>query len=160
MNINATLLGQMITFAIFTGITMKYIWPPVVAAMDKRQKEIADGLAAAKSGQEELINAQAKCNLILKDAKEEATLLVTQAKQKATKILNNVKQEQTRLQQGAEKDLLVQKERIQQELMRDAVNQIATLAVGGAEKILASQLDKAANHQLVKRMLDDLGTPE
>ena len=77
MSINATLIGQMITFALLVWFTMKYIWPPLFDSLEERKKKIADGLAAAEKGQEDILLAEKKAKSVLKEAKEQSSEIVT-----------------------------------------------------------------------------------
>ncbi len=83
MNFNATLIGQSITFAVFVWFCMKYIWPPLMAALEERNARISDGLAAAEQGQKDLEDAQSKVSDSLKDAKQQAQEIINQAQKRA-----------------------------------------------------------------------------
>ena len=91
MNFNATLIGQMITFVIFVWICMKYIWPPLMNALEERNKRISEGLAAAQQGQKDLEDAQAKASDSLSDAKTQAQEIINQAQKRANEIVDEAK---------------------------------------------------------------------
>ena len=92
MSINATLIGQMITFALLVWFTMKYIWPPLFDSLEERRKKIADGLAAAERGQEEILLAEKKAKGVLKQAKEQSTEIVGLAQKRANEIVEESKE--------------------------------------------------------------------
>ncbi|WP_330924983.1 F0F1 ATP synthase subunit B [Candidatus Sororendozoicomonas aggregata] len=152
MNINATLIGQTIAFAFFVWFCMKYVWPPLMQVLNDRQKKIADGIAAAKRAEQDLALARDKSTAKLREAREQAQIIIDQANKRATQIVDEAKQqarvEGDRLKAAAEAEI----ER-EASLARQALrNQVAALAVVGAERILGEQVDQAANSKLV----DDL----
>lgn len=152
MNFNATLIGQMITFGLLVLFTMKYVWPPIMQAMQDRQKKIADGLASAERGLREQELAKTKAAQMLKEAKQQAAEIVAQAHKRANEIV-----EQSKLDAHAEgeRQLAAAKAEIDQEVNRareQLRGQVASLAVAGASKILKREVDEAANAAL----LDDL----
>ncbi len=91
MNFNATLIGQMITFAIFVWICMKYVWPPLIAALEERNARISEGLAAAQRGQKDLEEAQSKVSESLGEAKQQAQEIINQAQKRANEIVDEAK---------------------------------------------------------------------
>ena len=152
MNFNATLIGQMITFGLLVLFTMKYVWPPIMQAMQERQQKIADGLASAERGVREQELAKAKAAQTLKEAKQQAAEIVAQAQKRANDII-----EQSKLDARTEGDrqLIVAKAEIEQEVNRareQLRNQVVSLAVAGAGRVLKREVDEAAN----AAMLDDL----
>jgi F-type H+-transporting ATPase subunit b len=154
MNINATLIGQLITFLIFVGITMKWIWPLFKNVLDERAKKIADGLAAGEQGHRELEVAEKKRRTILADAKEKAASILDEANLRAHHIIEEAKQqarvEGERLIEIANADIEQQVTSAREKLRK----QLANLAVTGAERILQHSIDEKAANQ----MLDDLIT--
>ncbi|MGZ5013650.1 MAG: F0F1 ATP synthase subunit B, partial [Methylobacter sp.] len=112
MSINATLIGQMITFALLVWFTMKYIWPPLFDSLEERKKKIADGLAAAEKGQEEMHLAEKKAKSVLKEAKEQSSEIVNLAQKRANEIVEASKD--TAKKEG-ERLILVAKAQIEQE---------------------------------------------
>jgi F-type H+-transporting ATPase subunit b len=156
MNLNATLIGQSIAFAVFVFFCMKFVWPPVMQALRDRQAKIAEGLDAAARAEKDLELARVRAAGILKDAKAEAHGLVEQANRRAAEIVRE-----------AQGKALVEADRIRQQAMLDLeqeVNrskdylrtQVGTLAVKGAEVILRSNIDEAANAKLVEQLAAEL----
>ena len=152
MNINATLLGQAVWFAIFIWITMKYVWPPVQKAMQERQKQIADGLAAAERGKLDLELAAKRSAEVIREAKEKSNEIVGQAEKRAQQIIEEAKDvakgEAARIVAGAKAD-------IDQEVMRAKEHlreRVAELAVAGAAKILRREVDAKAHADLVGQL--------
>ena len=152
MNFNATLIGQMITFGLLVLFTMKYVWPPIMEAMQDRQKRIADGLASAERGMHEQELAKTKSAQLLKEARQQAAEIIAQAHKRANEII-----EQSKLEARAEGDrqLVTAKAEIEQEVNRareQLRGQVVSLAVAGASMIIQREVDEAANAAL----LDDL----
>jgi F-type H+-transporting ATPase subunit b len=152
MNPNITLLGQMLSFAILIWFTVKFIWPPLMKAIEERQQKIAEGLAAADNAQKNLAQAQDKVNEELKAARAKANEIIEQAHQRANQIVDAAKSEA--ISEGARQKALAQSEidaaanRAREDLRR----QVSTLAVTGAEKLLRREIDANAH----KALLDEL----
>ncbi|MCL6268573.1 F0F1 ATP synthase subunit B [Sansalvadorimonas sp. 2012CJ34-2] len=156
MNINATIIGQTIAFAFFVWFCMKYIWPPIIGALNERQKKIADGLAAADRATKDLELAQAKAVEELHLAREQAKEILEQANQRATVIVEEAKGE---ARKEGERLIVAARAEIDQEAnqAREALRaQVASIAVAGAGKILGKQIDEAANSELVEQLAADL----
>lgn len=154
MNINLTLFGQLISFAVFVWFCMKFVWPPIVAAMAEREQKIADGLQAASRAEKDLELAQQKAVSQMGDAKAEAAAIIEQANKRATQIVEEAK---TQARDEAEKIKVSAQADVEQQVSqaRESLRgQVAALAVQGAEKILKASVDATA-HQ---KMLDDLAT--
>lgn len=156
MNINATLIGQAIAFAIFVIFCMKFVWPPVIAALHERQKKIADGLDAANRAARDLELAHEKAGQQLREAKAQAAEIIEQAKKNANQIVDEARE-----QARAEGDRMVAqaKAQIEQEInsVKDALRaQVGALAVSGAEKILGSSIDANAQKQLVDQLAAEI----
>lgn len=152
MDINLTLIGQMITFAIFVWFTMKFVWPPIVKALQDRQDKIAAGLAAAEQGEQALQVATRQIAGQMEEAKVQAAKILEQAHQRSVHIL-----EEAKIQARKEGERLVQlaQDEIKREYSQakaDLVKQMANIAVVGAEKILGREVDRASND----RLIDDL----
>jgi F-type H+-transporting ATPase subunit b len=157
VNINATLLGQALWFGLFIWLTMKYVWPPLQKAMQERQKQIADGLAAGEKGRQELAQAAEKVTLELQKAREQASEIVSQAEKRSGELVEEAKN-----QAKAEGDRIVAaaKAEIDQELNRakeQLRSQLASLAVVGAEQILKKEIDASAHADMLKRLETELG---
>src|ERR1700733_6410078 len=141
MEINATLIGQLLTFAILVWFTMKYVWPPITAAMHDREKKIAAGLLAAENGQRELIDAEQKSQALIRDAKKEANLLVEQAHKRSAQIIEEAKGD---ARAEGRRIIELAKEDIAREVnaAKDGLRQqLSVLAIAGAEKIIQRNLD-------------------
>lgn len=155
MDLNLTLLGEMITFSIFIWFTMKYVWPPLMNIMEERRKKIADGLAAAEQGERELEQARIKVKEQLLQAKTEAATLLEQANQRASHIVEEAKtkarEEGERLLEIAQGEIEQQYNAAKAELMQE----VSKIAVAGAERILQREVDKASNDRLIKDLVRD-----
>ncbi len=149
MDINATLLGQAVTFAILIWFTMKFVWPPLVAALDERARKVADGLAAAERAKQDLAKAEMLSTDALNKAKGEAVEIIALSEKRASEIIHQARQEalveaeRVKTQAKAEVDLEITKAR---EALRD---QVADLAVAGAEKILRREINAQAHSELL-----------
>jgi len=152
MNPNITLLGQMLSFAILIWFTVKFIWPPLMAAIEERQQKIAEGLAAADNAQKNLAQAQDKVNEALKDARVKANEIIDQAHARANQIVDAAKNDA--ITEGNRQKVLAQSE-IEASANRakeDLRKQVSALAVSGAEKLLRREIDANAH----KALLDEL----
>ncbi len=156
MNINATILGQMIAFAFFVWFCMKYVWPPLTAAMAERQKKIADGLEAADRAGKDLELAQSRVADQLKEAKSEASGIIDQANKRATQIIDEAKEqareEGQRLIAGAQAEIEQEVNRAKEQLRA----QVASIAIAGAEKILEASIDENAHAELAEKLASSL----
>ena len=154
MNINLTLFGQMVTFAIFVWFCMKFVWPVIFLAMEERQQKISEGLDAADRAVRDLEVAQSKATDQMKEAKKEAASIVDQANKRASQIVDEAKQqavaEGDRLKVAAEAEIEQEVNRAKEELRAS----VAELALAGAEKVLEASIDDKANRALV----DDLAS--
>ena len=152
MNPNITLLGQMISFAILIWFTVKFIWPPLMAAIEERQQKIAEGLAAADNAQKNLAQAQDKVNEELKAARSKANEIIEQAHQRANQLIDAAKSdaiaEGNRQRALAEAEIEAAANRAKEDLRK----QVSALAVSGAEKLLKREIDANAH----KALIDDL----
>jgi len=154
VNINLTLFGQMVTFAIFVWFCMKFVWPVIFLAMEERQQKISEGLDAADRAVRDLEVAQSKATDQMKEAKKEAASIVDQANKRASQIVDEAKQqavaEGDRLKVAAEAEIEQEVNRAKEELRAS----VAELALAGAEKVLEASIDDKANRALV----DDLAS--
>lgn len=156
MEINATLLGQMITFAVFVWFTMRFIWPPIIKAMRDREKIIAEGLEAAEQGHHELELARHKAVEYLRDAKIHAAEILEQANKRANLIVEDAKE---KAREEGEHLLMVTRNDIEQEVQtarQQLRTEVGKLAVAGAEKILMRAVDAAAQRDLVDRLITEI----
>ena len=152
MEINLTLVGQLITFAIVVWFTMRFVWPPLMAKLDERQTAIADGLAAASQAAEDLVKAEQDAKHMLESAKVQAQQLLDLANKRAVALVDSAKVDA--LAEG-QRMIGVAKTEISREIAaaRESLrHQVAAIAVAGAEKILGKEINQAANQQL----LDDV----
>lgn len=156
MNINLTMLGQTIGFFIFIWFCVKYVWPPLVNAMQERQKKIADGLAASDRANQDLELAQQRATQELREARDEAATIVEKANKRATQMVEDAKQE---AREQGERQLAQAREEIEQERQqaRDALRaEVASLAIAGAEKILESSVDAKAHSEMLDKLSAEL----
>lgn len=156
MNINATLIGEAIAFALLIWFCVRFIWPPLLNAISERQQKIADGLAAAERARAELKQADTQVAEEVRKARQQATEIVGKAQQQASQILDKARadaqSEITRQQAGAQADIVRMTERAREELR----GQVAMLAVQGAEKILQREIDPAAHKALFDQLVTEL----
>lgn len=156
MNINATLIVQMITFALFVWFTMRFVWPPIIKALEERQNKIAEGLAAAERGKKELELAQHRAVQELKEAKLQATDIVDKAQKRVAHMLDEAK---TTAQQEAARLLQMAQAQIEQEVnhAKDALRkQVSQLAVCGAEKVLEQEINAASHQALLDKLIQEV----
>ncbi|MHA7841327.1 MAG: F0F1 ATP synthase subunit B [Gammaproteobacteria bacterium] len=156
MNINMTLLGQMITFSLFVWFTLRFVWPPIIKALQERQQQIADGLAAAEQGQQELELSQQKAASLLNEAKEQSALIVQQAEKRSLQVLADAKEraraEGERLIAAAQSEL----EQMQNNARESLRKEVAALALASAEKVLGRVIDTTVNDSLVAQTITEL----
>ena len=156
MNINLTILGQAIAFFIFVVFCMKYVWPPVIAALQERQKKIADGLAASDRAAKDLELTQEKSAQELRQAKEQAAALIEQANKRANQIVEASKED---ARKEGEKILAQAQAEIEQQRIkaRDALRaEIAAIAVAGAGKILETSVDADKHGDMLNKLVAEL----
>jgi F-type H+-transporting ATPase subunit b len=156
MNINATLLGQAIVFGILIWFSVKFIWPPLVKAIEDRQKKIAEGLAAAERGQTELQSAHGEAQAIVNTAREQAKKIVDQAHKREVTIVeearNTAVEEGKRIVESSRQDAQQEKARARDELRKD----VATLAVAGASRLLQREIDAKAHAELIEQLAREI----
>lgn len=149
---NATLLGQAISFAMFVWFCMKYVWPPIIEAIEERQKKIADGLSAAERAEKNLNLAQANASEQLKEAKRTATEIIDAANKRKAQIIDEAREdaqaERQKILTQAEAEVEADRSRARDELRK----QVATLAIAGAEKILERTIDKDAQKDILENI--------
>lgn len=156
MNINLTLIGQSITFALFVWFCMKFIWPPIVNALEARRKQIADGLAAADRGKHELELAARRASESLHDAKQKAAEIIAQAEKRSAQIVDEAKND---AKVEGERQLALAQAEIEQEIFRareQLREQVASLVVAGAEKVLRREVDAKAHADLLEVIKNEL----
>lgn len=156
MNITATLIGQTITFALFVWFCMKYIWPPIVTALEARRKQIADGLAAADRGKHELELAAKRASETLHEAKLKAVEIISQAEKRANEIVDEAKND---AKAEGERQLVAAQAEIEQEVFRareQLREQVAALVLAGAEKVLRREVNAQAHADLLETIKNEL----
>ena len=152
MNVNATFLGQALFFAILIWFSWKFIWPPLMKAIDERQAKIADGLAAADRSQKELAKAEDQVNEVLREARTKANEIIDQAHSRGNQLIEQAKDEAisvaNRQKAMAQDEIAAATQRAREELR----GQLSALAVAGAEKLIRREIDANAH----KALLDEL----
>jgi len=152
MNINASLFVQMVVFLIGCYITMKYIWPPLIKAIEERQQKIAAGLAAAEKGNHALDEAQAKGKEIEAEARARASAIVSDGEKRGAKIVEDAKGqakvEADRIIAEAKAEAAQEIDRAREQLRSD----VAALAVAGAQKILEREIDAKTHEALLAQL--------
>lgn len=156
MNLNATLIGQLIAFVLFVAFCTKYVWPPIIKAIEERQANIVNALASAEKAKQEQANSKAEANQEILKAKEEAQKIIDLATKRRNEILESVQSEaeaerQRIIEQGYE-EVESQRKRVQEELRL----KVAALAVAGAEKIVGRSVDSAANNDIIDKLVAEL----
>jgi F-type H+-transporting ATPase subunit b len=156
VSITATLIVQMIVFAILVAFTMKFVWPPIAVALDERAKKIADGLAAADKAKAELTQANQRVEAQLSAARDDAAKRLADAERLAQSIVEEAK---TRAGEEGAKIIAQAKAEAEQEMVkaREALrDQVATLAVKGAESILKREVNAGVHAELLNRLKTEL----
>jgi F-type H+-transporting ATPase subunit b len=156
MDIHLTLVAQAIAFAILIWVTVQYVWPPLLQAIETRQKTIADGLAAAHEGRSALEVAAKKSEVTLNEAKQKASEIIGQAEKRATQIVEdakgNAKVEGERILTGAKAEIDQEVNRAKEGLRA----QVSVLAIAGAEKILRKEIDGKAHSDMLSKLAAEL----
>lgn len=151
-----TLIGQSIAMLVFVWFCMKFIWPPIMSAIEERQQEIADGLAAAERGQQSLDKAKAEADEIVGDARKQATTILDQAHARANEIISEGKAEGARERQrqlaAASAEVEQETNRVREELR----GQVSAIAVASAEKILRREIDASAHEDILSKLAAEL----
>jgi F-type H+-transporting ATPase subunit b len=156
VSINATLIAQIIVFGILVWVTMKYIWPPILTAMDERAQRIAEGLAAADRAKAELQDANARVDEEIKKARVQASEIIDKAQQQANQILDKAKADA--VLEGARQKAIAQTE-IEgmvgkaRETLR---GQVAALAVQGAQKIIQREINPDTHKVLLDQLVTEI----
>lgn len=153
MNVTATLFGQMITFAILVWFVNRYLWGPLTRIMQDRTQRIADGLAAAERGQQELARVRAQAQEVLQQAKNEASEIIAQAQRRAADIIEEAKAqariEGERMIEAARTEIEKETNRTKEQLRGEVV----AIALAGASKILGREVDARAHNDLLDKMI-------
>jgi F-type H+-transporting ATPase subunit b len=156
VDLNATLLGELIAFAVFVLFCMKFVWPPLMGAIEARQQKIAEGLAASDRAERDLALTQDKVKEQLRDAKSQAADIIEQAKKREAKMLDEAvfkaSQEREKILAQAQAEIEAERIRAREELRK----QVAALAVAGAERILQRSIDEAAHSDILEKLVAEL----
>ena len=156
MNINFTLIAQAIAFAVLIWFTVKFVWPPLLKAIETRHKEIADGLAAAADGRNALDVADKKSEVTLNEAKQKASEIIGQAEKRGSQIVEEAK---TTAKVEGDRILAGAKAEIDQEVNRAKEglrSQVSALAIAGAEKILRKEIDGKVHSEMLSKLAAEL----
>lgn len=152
MNINLTLIIQMVVFGLLIWITMRWGWPPLMAIIEERQRKIAQGLAAADKGEHELAQAQERANEILREARERGGQIIEQAQHRANDILEQARvsatQEGQRLVASAQQQIGLEASRAREILRRE----VGEIVVAAASKLLEREIDTDAHEELINKL--------
>lgn len=152
MNINLTLIIQMVVFALLVWATMSFIWPWLMSQVEERQKKIAQGLAAADRGEQELRQARESADAILREARERAGQIIDQAQHRANDILEQARvsatQEGQRLVASAQQQIGLEASRAREGLRRE----IGGIAVAAASKLLEREIDPRTHEELISKL--------
>lgn len=156
MDINLTLIGQTIAMIVFVWFCMKFIWPPILNAIEERQEQIAEGLAAAEKGQDKLLQAQAEAEEIVADARKQATSILDQAHARANEIVAEGKSDGVK---ERERQLTAAKAEIEQEANKareELRGQVSAIAIASAEKILRREIDDKAHEDILGKLAQEI----
>jgi len=151
-----TLIGQTIAMIVFVWFCMKFIWPPLLEAIEERQEKIADGLAAAEKGEQSLQEAKVQADEIVSDARKQATGILDQGHARANEIVADGKADGAK---ERERQLAAAKAEIEQETNRareELRGQVSAVALSGAEKILNREIDAAEHEEILGKLAQEL----
>ena len=152
MNINLTLIVQMIVFIVLVWFTMKFVWPMILGPMEERSKKIAAGLAAGEKGREELAQARERADAVIREARERANQIIDQAQHRANDLVEQAKGTATaegrRLVEAAKQQIELEASHAREALRRE----VATIAVSAASKVLEREIDPRAHADLLSKL--------
>jgi F-type H+-transporting ATPase subunit b len=152
MNLNATLFIQLVVFVVLGWVTMRYIWPPLIAALEERQRKIAEGLISAEKAEKSLAEAKADATEILKDARVQATKIIDQANRRSNELVEEARgtaiAEGQRLLADARQEVVLESTRAREQLRRE----VASIAVAGASKLLGREVDQKTHADLLEKL--------
>lgn len=152
MNINLTLIGQLISFGLFVWFCMKYVWPPIIKALEERKEKIAKGLSAAEEAKVSLEKAQAQSDDLTQEARQKSIAIIAEAEARAKAMVEAAKDD---AKTEGERQLAVAKSEIEQETQRtreELRNKLSALVLSGAGQIVGQEIDDKKHAQLI----DDL----
>jgi F-type H+-transporting ATPase subunit b len=152
VNINLTLIVQMVVFALLVSAVMKWVWPPILNAMEERSRKIAQGLAAADKGEQELAEARSKADAIIREARERAKEIIDHAQHRATEMIEEAKgaasAEAARLVGAGQQQIQLDTARARESLRRE----VAGIAVRAASKLLGREIDARKHADLLDQL--------
>lgn len=152
MNLNATILAQMLIFALVIWVAMKFLWPEITGSIQERTRRIAEGLAAAEQGRKDLTAAESRAEELVKAARDRALAMEHQAQARANQIVEAAKQtaqsEAARLLESARAQVTLDTQKAREELR----HQVASLAVRGAAQIIEREIDPRTHAQLLDKL--------
>ena len=152
MNLNATLFVQMLVFFVLAGVTMKFIWPPLITAIDDRRRKIAEGLASAEKGEKSLAEAKSNATVIIRDAHAQATKIIEQANRRSNELVEEARgtaiAEGQRLIGDARQEVALESSRAREQLRQE----VAVIAVAGASRLLGREIDAKAHADLLEKL--------
>ena len=156
MDINLTLIGQAIAFIVFVYFCMKYIWPPIMQALEERQQSVADGIAASDKAHKDLAAASEKSEAIVEEARARALGIVDQANQRANLVMVEAKSdavtEGKRLVEAARSEIEQESNKAKDSLR----GEIASIAIAGASKLLDREVDEKTHADLLDKLVAEL----
>lgn len=156
MNFNATLIGQMIAFAVFVWFTMKFVWAPMTKALEERKNKIAEGLAAAERGQHEQELAQERAKERLHEAKQQVNEIIAQAQRRSNEIVEEARvaarEEGERLKAAAHAEIEMETNRAREQLRKE----IAALVIAGTEQILKREVNAEAHAKVMEDLIEQI----
>ncbi len=156
MNINLTLIGQLISFGLFVWFCMKFVWPPIIAALEARQEKIAKGLAEAEEARVSLEQAQAQSDDLTKDARQKSMDIISEAEARAKAMVEAAK---TEAKTEGERQLATAKAEIEQESQRakeELRTQLTGLVLSGASQVVGKEIDDKKHAQLIDDLVKQL----
>ena len=152
MNINLTLVVQMLVFVALIAFTMKFVWPIILGAMEERSKKIAQGLAAADKGEQSLVHAKEQADGIIREARERATQIIDQAQHRANEMIEEAKgiatTDANRIKAQAEEQVVLEASQARESLRRE----VGQIAVAAASKLLEREIDPKAHADLINKL--------
>jgi F-type H+-transporting ATPase subunit b len=156
MNLNITLVIQLVVFLILGWITMKFIWPPLIAAIEARQRKIADGLISAEKAEKSLAEAKASATDIIKEARVQANKIVEQANRRSSELVEDARGsamvEGQRLLADARNEVTLESNRAREQLRRE----VGAIAVAGAAKLLGREVDASTHADLLETLVVEI----
>ena len=156
MDIGMTLLGQALSFAILIWFTVKFIWPPLMAAIEERQQKIAEGLAAADRSKKDLAQAEEKVNDVLREARGKASEIITQAETRRAQIIDLAKEEAIEEGNRQKAAAMAEIASAATKAREDLRKQVSALAVAGAEKLIMREIDSNAHRALLDELAAEI----